>query len=51
MSANAFYSSVTHAQIGCQLVEQELKLYITEAFDLVRTFWARSFSTLCDVRA
>jgi hypothetical protein len=36
MKESAFYSSVTHALMGCQLVEQELKLYITEAFDLVR---------------
>jgi hypothetical protein len=31
-----FYLEVAHALSGCQLVEQELKLYITEAFDLVR---------------
>lgn len=36
MAENEFYSSVTHALMGCQLVEQELKLYITEALDLVR---------------
>jgi hypothetical protein len=31
-----FYLEVAHALSDCQLVEQELKLYITEAFDLVR---------------
>jgi hypothetical protein len=31
-----FYLEVAHALSGCQLVEQELKLYITEAFELVR---------------
>lgn len=31
-----FYLEVAHALSGCQLVEQELKLYITEALDLVR---------------
>jgi L-fucose isomerase-like protein len=36
MSEKAFYSSVTHALMGCQLVEQQLKLYIAQAFDLVR---------------
>jgi hypothetical protein len=33
---NDFYLEVAHALSGCQLIEQELKLYITEAFDLVR---------------
>jgi hypothetical protein len=31
-----FYLEVAHALSGCQLVEQELKLYISEGFDLVR---------------
>jgi hypothetical protein len=31
-----FFLRVAEALSGCQLVEQELKLYITEAFDLVR---------------
>ena len=31
-----FYLKVAHALSGCQLVEQELKLYITEALELVR---------------
>jgi hypothetical protein len=35
-SEDAFYLEVAHALSGCQLVEQQLKLYITEAFDLVR---------------
>ncbi len=30
-----FYLKVAHALSGCQLVEQELKLYITEALELV----------------
>lgn len=36
MTKDEFYLKVAHALSGCQLVEQELKLYITEAFDLVR---------------
>jgi|GEM_PF-1478003 len=32
---NDFYLRVAHALSGCQLVEQELKLYITEALELV----------------
>lgn len=36
MSGDGFYLKVAHALSGCQLVEQELKLYITEALDLVR---------------
>jgi hypothetical protein len=36
MERDAFYLHVARALSGCQLVEQELKLYITEAFDLVR---------------
>lgn len=31
-----FYLKVAHALSGCQLVEQELKLYITEALELVK---------------
>ncbi len=33
---NGFHENVTTALMGCQLVEQELKLYITGALDLVR---------------
>lgn len=36
LSNERFYLKIAHALSGCQLVEQELKLYITEAFDLVR---------------
>ncbi len=36
MSKDAFFLNVAHALSGCQLVEQELKLYITEALDFVR---------------
>jgi hypothetical protein len=36
MERDAFYLRVARALSACQLVEQELKLYITEAFDLVR---------------
>jgi hypothetical protein len=35
MSAKEFFLDVAHALTGCQLVEQELKLYITEALALV----------------
>ena len=35
-SNEAFYLKVAYALSGCQLVEQQLKLYITEALDLVR---------------
>jgi hypothetical protein len=38
MNENEFYLKVAHALSGCQLVEQELKLYITEALQLVRKF-------------
>lgn len=31
-----FYLKVAYALSGCQLIEQELKLYITEAFELAR---------------
>lgn len=36
MDSDAFYLRVAHALSGCQLVEQELKLYVSEALDLVR---------------
>ena len=36
MNEDAFFRRVTQALMGCQLVEQELKLYISEALDLVR---------------
>jgi hypothetical protein len=36
MKEDDFYLKVAYALSGCQLVEQELKLYITEAFDLAR---------------
>ena len=36
MDENDFYLKVAHALSGCQLVEQELKLYITEALDLAK---------------
>lgn len=36
MSEDGFYLKVAHALSGCQLVEQELKLYITEALELAR---------------
>jgi hypothetical protein len=36
ISDEEFYLKIAHALSGCQLIEQELKLYITEAFDLVR---------------
>lgn len=38
MSNDAFYLRVAQALSGCQLVEQELKLYIAEAFELVRKY-------------
>ncbi|HKB83447.1 MAG TPA: hypothetical protein VKD04_09610 [Burkholderiales bacterium] len=31
-----FYLKIAHALSGCQLVEQELKLYITEALELAQ---------------
>jgi len=34
MTKDEFYLNVAHALSGCQLVEQELKLYITEALAL-----------------
>src|SRR5258706_4769321 len=36
MDENDFYLKVAHALSGCQLVEQELKLYITEALELAK---------------
>ena len=38
MKDDAFYLKVAHALSGCQLVEQELKLYITEALDLAKKY-------------
>jgi len=38
MKRHDFYQRVAHALAGCQLVEQELKLYISEAFELVQKF-------------
>ncbi len=34
-AVDKFYLHVAHALSGCQLVEQQLKLYITEALELV----------------
>jgi hypothetical protein len=36
MNDDRFYLKVAHALSGCQLVEQDLKLYITEALELVK---------------
>src|SRR5258707_14536549 len=36
MNEDDFYLKVAHALSGCQLVEQELKLYITEALELAK---------------
>ena len=36
MNRDDFYLKVAHALSGCQLVEQELKLYITEALELAK---------------
>jgi hypothetical protein len=36
MNSDDFYLRVGHALSGCQLVEQELKLYIAEALELVQ---------------
>jgi hypothetical protein len=36
MDENDFYLKVASAISGCQLVEQELKLYITEALELTK---------------
>lgn len=36
MKEDDFYLKIAHALSGCQLVEQELKLYITEALELAK---------------
>ena len=36
MDDDSFYLKVAHALSGCQLVEQQLKLYITEALQLAK---------------
>ncbi len=36
MNEDDFYLKIARALSGCQLVEQELKLYITEALDLAK---------------
>lgn len=36
MDEDDFYLKVAHALSGCQLVEQHLKLYITEALELAK---------------
>jgi hypothetical protein len=36
MDTDEFYLRVAHALSGCQLVEQELKLYVSEALALVQ---------------
>ena len=36
MTPHAFFLRISTALMGCQLVEQELKLYISEAFELIR---------------
>jgi len=36
MNEDDFYLKVAHALSGCQLVEQQLKLYITEALELAK---------------
>jgi hypothetical protein len=36
MNDDGFYLKVAHALSGCQFVEQDLKLYITEALELVK---------------
>ena len=38
MDGNAFYLEVAYALSSCQLVEEELKRYIADAFNLVRKF-------------
>jgi hypothetical protein len=40
MDKDEFFLRVAHALSGCQLIEQELKLYITEVLDLVRKWIA-----------
>jgi hypothetical protein len=44
MDDNDFYLRVAHALSGCQLVEQELKLYIAEALELVKKCLAGKLS-------
>jgi hypothetical protein len=36
MGEDDFYLKIAHALSGCQLIEQELKLYITQALELVK---------------
>lgn len=36
MDRNEFFLKVAHALTGCQLVEEALKLYIAEAFELAK---------------
>lgn len=36
MDEDAFYLNVSHALSGCQLIEQQLKLYITEALEFAK---------------
>ena len=36
MDEDDFYLKIARALSGCQLVEQELKLYITEALELAK---------------
>ncbi|MEN1930185.1 hypothetical protein WCE37_14515 [Luteimonas sp. MJ250] len=36
MADDRFYLKVAHALTGCQLVEQQLKLYISEALELAK---------------
>ena len=40
MGKDEFFLQVAYGLSGCQLVEQELKLYITEVLDLVRKWIA-----------
>lgn len=35
MEEDEFYLKIAHALSGCQLIEEQLKLYITEALELV----------------
>lgn len=36
--SDSFYLRVAYALSGCQLVEQQLKLYIAEAYELIRKY-------------
>jgi hypothetical protein len=48
LGGSDFYLEVAYALSGCQLVEEELKRYISDAFDLVRKFvGARMAFKLC----